>query len=1070
MLHGLGSVVFGLAVIALLLGGFLFWRVNTKPISMPQVAQYLETAFATNFPDATLTMGEVSIVSPQGSRELDLVMQHVSVQSIDGKSLFLFPSIRTEFSPSDMLRGNFAPTQMTIDGAALHAERSADGTFSFSSATNESSAAITSINEALEVYNTIAFLRNIETVEFLNTDLTLVDKGTGRTYSVENGNLAMRVEDQNFEFNTNIQVNGGNAATNASATLRHTIDAPSSELLFQFSDVSLHDAAEQFPSLQFLAMVDAPVSGSVSMRIDTDTPLGDLNGVLELKQGALTPADATKGFSFEGGKIYFNYQRQDDLLFIDSLTIDSEFGTAALTGTLDFDRNDAGFIDRFSTVLDANELRLNKGRFFANDLSLEAGQILANIEFLPFSADVKKLVVWDETTHLEVDGKSWIKDAQWQNEFHLRSDLISNRRLMEIWPLNFIPKTRAWLTQNVASAEVANIDGNLSTIDNVPDYNLSFSLQDVETTLVKTMPPLKNATGTGELTKKDLTLTLDHGHIIAPNGQKVDMDGTQFYIPDITARPANGEITLRAAGGAQGAMALLNIPKFQFLTKAGLKTDIAEAAVVANGKLRLPLVKSTKPIDFDIDATLNNVFSETLIQGRTLRAKTLNLRATDKTLEISGPAVIDGVDADVKWQQPIGKGSNTSSTVTANFDLGASQMSAFGIALPNGFVSGSTPATMTLNIQRNQPVEFEINSNLRGAEINLPSLGWAKPARLEGGLLVAGTFGKGPKIEKFQLSGNGLTADGTINLTDAGKLSKIDLSTFRLNNWIDSSVTLVPSGANSFKIELSGGTVDLRRSQSAKGGGANTIDFRLDTLVITNGISLTNVRGDIKTKGGITGNFSAKVNGGAVVVGQLARANHGTRIHLTSANTGRLLKSANLLNTASKGDMQLELWPTPAGPYDGKFTIKHIRVKQTNALASLLNAMSGVGLIQQLGGEGIHFATVEGGIKLRPSGTEIIEMSAVGPSMGMTVNGWYKAADKSLDFEGVVTPLYAINGVFERVFKRLAGRQKGEGLFSFTYKMRGPAANPSVNVNPLSILTPGVFRNIFRQPAPTPKE
>jgi len=127
-----------------------------------------------------------------------------------------------------------------------------------------------------------------------------------------------------------------------------------------------------------------------------------------------------------------------------------------------------------------------------------------------------------------------------------------------------------------------------------------------------------------------------------------------------------------------------------------------------------------------------------------------------------------------------------------------------------------------------------------------------------------------------------------------------------------------------------------------------------------------------------------------------------------------------------------------------------------------------VGALQQLEGEGIHFSTIEGQFKLRENGVKLENISAVGPSIGMTLDGWYDTRAKSVDFEGVITPLYAVNGVFERIFGALVGRRKGEGMFSFTYRMRGSAAKPKVKVNPLSILTPGAFREIFRQKPPVP--
>ncbi|MDE0969765.1 MAG: hypothetical protein OSA51_10230 [Octadecabacter sp.] len=43
----------------------------------------------------------------------------------------------------------------------------------------------------------------------------------------------------------------------------------------------------------------------------------------------------------------------------------------------------------------------------------------------------------------------------------------------------------------------------------------------------------------------------------------------------------------------------------------------------------------------------------------------------------------------------------------------------------------------------------------------------------------------------------------------------------------------------------------------------------------------------------------------------------------------------------------------------------------------------------------------------------------------------------------------------------------GEGLMAFNFNLRGAVDNPSVLVNPLSALTPGMFCDIFRRPPPS---
>ncbi|WP_322866161.1 hypothetical protein U5922_008140 [Aquicoccus sp. G2-2] len=44
--------------------------------------------------------------------------------------------------------------------------------------------------------------------------------------------------------------------------------------------------------------------------------------------------------------------------------------------------------------------------------------------------------------------------------------------------------------------------------------------------------------------------------------------------------------------------------------------------------------------------------------------------------------------------------------------------------------------------------------------------------------------------------------------------------------------------------------------------------------------------------------------------------------------------------------------------------------------------------------------------------------------------------------------------------------RKGEGLIGFNFKLLGTPDNPKVKVNPLSLFTPGMFREIFRRPPP----
>jgi len=121
-------------------------------------------------------------------------------------------------------------------------------------------------------------------------------------------------------------------------------------------------------------------------------------------------------------------------------------------------------------------------------------------------------------------------------------------------------------------------------------------------------------------------------------------------------------------------------------------------------------------------------------------------------------------------------------------------------------------------------------------------------------------------------------------------------------------------------------------------------------------------------------------------------------------------------------------------------------------------------LLEQMGGSGIHFGEVEADFRLTPSSMTLLRASAIGPSMGISMDGVYDVKNSSLDMRGVISPLYLLNGIGS-IFTR-----KGEGLSGFNYNLNGPTSAPKVSVNPLSALTPGLFREIFRAPAPLPPQ
>jgi len=289
-----------------------------------------------------------------------------------------------------------------------------------------------------------------------------------------------------------------------------------------------------------------------------------------------------------------------------------------------------------------------------------------------------------------------------------------------------------------------------------------------------------------------------------------------------------------------------------------------------------------------------------------------------------------------------------------------------------------------------------------------------------------------------------------------------------------SPVDITTDSSGNAAFALNGGVVDFRKSRfgntpESENGQGNRITTRIDRLILSSGVSLTDIEGEINSRKGVTGSFSGRVNGQARIVGTLAPLNGGTAVRFTSGDAGAVMRSAGVFSSAHGGRLDMVLVPSgKSGHYDGTLKIEKTRVRNASALADLLSAISVVGLLEQLGGAGIAFNTINAKFLLTPDGVIVRQSSAVGASLGLTMEGAYGFTSQTMEMQGVITPIYMLNGILEqtKIFGGLFGKQKGEGLFGFNYTLSGDVAEPEVGVNPLSILTPGLFRDLFRQPMP----
>jgi hypothetical protein len=1066
-------------VLTVLAIGVVIMLLQRGPIEVPQLRALVEDRLNTQMVEYDVQIGSVALTSSETGVGNRVQLTDVVVMDADGEKIVAVPEVFTRFALLDLLTGRVAPEDISIAGTELSLERAEDGSISlFGSGAGFSGGK--NVLELLDSLDDTEGLVALTNVEIEDTKVTFRDRLTNRGWVLGNSKMSLTRDGQTVTGRAVLDLAkmGRNVATPATMILsgNYVLGAETASVSFQFSDASPTEIADLFQAFDWLRNLDTRLSGSIRADLAGDGKLGNLHGVLEMAEGRLTETPTSQPITFSTAKVYFDYDPKTDALNLDQVDLQTSSGSMSASGFVELAREQDGIVKSMAGQLRLSNILIKRPDLFDSDIALNEAALDARLSFSPLRIDVGRLTVFDGETIAKVSGSSEATETFWSNAYDVDINKMDADRLKQLWPKPVVWKTRKWIHENIFSGQFVDLAGGFRSQKGVPKYAFNFAFENSNFNFLDTVPHLQDGEGFGYLTEIDLRLDLSAGHVVAPNGSKVDIAGSGLFIPDTDIRPTPGEVTLYAKGNVEAALELINVEKFRFLDKVGLKPNLGKGAVSVSGWFKLPLSKETKTEDVKLalNAELLNFRSTTLVKNSVLTARKMTAKITEDGVKMTGNAVLDNVPVAATWQQSFVKDSKTS-TVVAKLNLTDKNLRAFGVVLPKGTLSGSTPARVDVTLRRGNAPQFKLTSNLVGASMRVPALSWAKSKSTKGTFNISGSFGDRTEIENLTFAAPGLKAKGTLDLNPDSSLKRARFSSVDVGKWLSGSAVLTPTKGGGTEISVNGGTVDLRffgtdgGSGSGGSSGNTTIKLNLDRVRVTNDLSLTNFTGKLNTRSGLSGTFVGRVNGGTRVDGQLFPQRHGTAIEFTSKDAGGVMASAGLLSNARDGTLRVILVPrSGTGNYDGTLDVKRTRIKDASAMAALLNGISLVGALQQLEGEGIHFSNIEGQFKLRDNGVKLENISAVGPSIGMTLDGWYDTRTKGVNFEGVITPLYAVNGVFERIFGQLVGRRKGEGMFSFTYRMRGPSASPKVSVNPLSILTPGAFREIFRQKPPTP--
>jgi len=1069
-------------LVLLVAAGLVMFAMSGKPVRAPEwmqarILEQLNTAVS----KGEVAFDSIDLHFEKGLRPT-LTVRRLILRNAKEDAIVQVANASASLSPKGLLRGEIWATDVQLDQVSAILQRARNGEFDFgfdvaggaqNDATTAETATLGQVLDSIDRAFEQPALASIETVDLTHLILNFSDARARRGWLLTEGRVQLRQNAENLAISVGFDLNYG-AERPATVALNFDSEkgSPVTGFGVKVDQVAARDLASQIPALAWLGVLDAPISGAMRAQIGDAGLLGQMDGTLEIGQGSLRPNDQVRAIAFESGRAYFGYDPKEQRIRFDELSVRTSAGRLLVEGQGYLRDMENGVPAVMLGQFQIQELWVDPESIFAAPVTFAGGAADMRLQIDPFRLDIGQAVLRDGDSSYLVKGQVSADNTGWHLAMDASVDAIDPNRLVALWPLKAVPNTRKWIDENVNSAEIFNVNGAVRVNSGEkPVFGLGFEFQNANVRYMKHLPVVENGAGHGTIADNVLTVVVDRGTVTAPRGGVMDAKGTVFQIPDINIKGPPAVIYLQAQGPVQAAMSLLDQKPFNIMSKAGQPVDLATGQVALGAQIHLRLVKKieVEDVDYDVTATLTNVRSDKLVSGRVLTARELSLTANPQDVEISGAGQLGQVPVQGTWHQRLAKEFAGQSRLEGTVELSQRFIDEFGIGLPKGSVTGAGPGQIEIDLQRGEDSKFRLVSDLNDVGLRISDLGWSLPRNAKGNLEVVGTLGTPPRISKLVIEGAGLRAEGSVTLTAAGDLEIAKFSRVKLAGWLDAPVELIGRGRGATpSVRLTGGVVDTRKAAFGSGGGSassgagGSLTVALDRLIVSEGITLTGFRGTFTRRNGFSGEYTARVNGKAPISGIVVPSKGGSAFRVKSKDAGAVFRAAGVLETVREGTMDLTLVPRKGyeGQYDGRLEGKSIKIRGAPAMADLLSAISGVGLLEQLNGKGIVFTDYQARFRLTPTQVIIMSSSAVGASMGVSMDGYYNLGSSTMDMQGVLSPVYFVNGI-GRIFTR-----KGEGLFGFNYRMSGKASDPQIKVNPLSILTPGMFRELFKRPPP----
>lgn len=646
------------------------------------------------------------------------------------------------------------------------------------------------------------------------------------------------------------------------------------------------------------------------------------------------------------------------------------------------------------------------------------------------------------------------------------------------------------------------------------DARLSLTIEagGVELVPVAGAPAIELPRGLIRIEGQSLEVTAADAFIGPAGPQRINLKTARFSVAGLGAdEQPLGEFAARITGGLSAVLELADRDPFKVFKSNGIALPQIDGRVDGFVKFTLPLGENVQISEIRPEAKIRvtDIRTRNLTQGIDLTGGALSIDTNDRAIDVKGDILVKGVPAKIFGQYVLNQPADKQPPLRITTTLDATDRAQLGIDVGD-LVSGEVPIEVI--VQRGDKGELvtRVRGDLSKAELSLTSIAWRKaqgrPATIQ--FDVVRTKDGRTELAPFRIVGDDIAAEGTLLLGPDNKLREFKFPVFTVNvvSQLNVSGRVRPDGVweirafgprfdarDLFRRLLSFGSPPVvpqppRGVRPQRSAAPQTPDKDIDlvaeveTVLGFSDLTMRTVRVQLSRRNDKVSalDVAGLLETGrpfATVMRQNPERGGGRQILTEALDAGQFMKLVGFYPNAVGGELEVEIDidANQGTERRGRLWMRNFTVLGDTVVNEVLQGSArqsnptGQAPIQPRAGQRVVREQIPFDLLLVPfsigSGQFVMgDASIRGPLLGATWRGRIDNQQRTLQIGGTYAPLSSLGGALGSfpILGQIIAGPKGEGIFGITFSINGPMSRPEVIVNPLSLIAPGMFRDIFQ--------